>query len=118
MRHHHVRWLLPAMLALATATAAADGRPQPSATALLSDPLDATAAVPPLAHRSALHAYRRLDQNTALSWREANDRVGRIGGWRAYAREANAPEADADAATGPGADAAVAPMPHGPHRPH
>jgi hypothetical protein len=120
MRHHHVRWLLPAMLALASANAAAEGPPQPSPMPLAADALDAKASVPPLAYRSALHAYRRPNQDSALSWREANEQVGRIGGWRAYAREANAPEADAGAAAapGPGAGATVAPMPHGPHRPH
>lgn len=108
------------MLALATATAAAEGPPPDSPTPLLADPMDATVSVPPLVYRSGLRSYRRLDPNAALSWREANDQVGRIGGWRAYAREANAPEADAGAAAapGPGADATVAPMPHGPHRPH
>jgi hypothetical protein len=118
MRHPHARWLLPAMLALASATAAADGPHQQSPTPRLADPLDATAPVPPLAYRSTLRAYRRIDQDSALAWREANDQVGRIGGWRAYAREANAPEADAGAAAAPGPGATATPPAHGMHRSH
>jgi hypothetical protein len=34
------------------------------------------------------------------SWREANDTVNRIGGWRAYAREAKQPQSPPPATTG------------------
>ena len=37
---------------------------------------------------SSLAAYRRYAEQPVEPWRESNDRVGRIGGWRAYAREA------------------------------
>ena len=57
------------------------------------DPLDAQAAVPPFVHASALAFYRRLGEVPVGSWREANDTVTRIGGWRAYTREASQPEA-------------------------
>lgn len=72
----------------ATATA---GAASPS-----SDPLSPRAAVPVPLHRSALAGYRPLgDRNAAAAptWRAANDRVGRIGGWRAYLREAQQPAA-------------------------
>ncbi|HUG24124.1 hypothetical protein [Piscinibacter sp.] len=44
---------------------------------------------------SSLAGYRRYAEQPVEPWRESNDRVGRIGGWRAYAREAagNAPPA-------------------------
>jgi hypothetical protein len=72
----------------------------PQATPSRADPLDAKTAVAPLAHRSSLAAYRRFDaESSPQAWREANDAVDRIGGWRAYAREANAP---APAASAPG----------------
>jgi hypothetical protein len=72
------------LLPCAAALAQAPTTPRP-------DPADARAVTPPLQHRSALTGYRRLDAESApLAWREANDRVERIGGWRAYAREANA----------------------------
>lgn len=62
------------------------------------DPLDAQAATVPLVHRSALAGYRRLAADSpAVPWREANDAVERIGGWRAYAREAAAPDVAASA---------------------
>jgi hypothetical protein len=72
-----------------------------------ADPLDPKAAVPAPAHRSAFDGYRRHDDAKPVPWRQANDTVGRIGGWRAYAREA--------AASAP-ATAASAPAPAGGHR--
>lgn len=69
------------------------------------DPLDAKAATAPLVYRSALTGYKKLAaESPPVAWRDANDAVERIGGWRAYAREANAP------AAAPSAPAAVAPM--------
>ncbi|MDP2818903.1 MAG: hypothetical protein Q8O29_11650 [Polaromonas sp.] len=38
--------------------------------------------------RSALESYRPYTEEKTASWKEANDTVGRIGGWRAYAKEA------------------------------
>jgi hypothetical protein len=108
------RWLLrgsmhplfPALLAaLLPAAALAQSGPRP-------DPLDANAAVAPLVHRSALRHYKPLGADApALSWREANDAVERIGGWRAYAREAQAAPAAASAAAPTPAPAASAPAP-------
>jgi hypothetical protein len=85
--------------ALLPAAAPAQNAPRP-------DPLDANAATTPLVHRSALSSYRPLAaESPAVAWRDANDAVLRIGGWRAYAREAAAP-----AASGP-TPAASAPAP-------
>ena len=67
------------------------------------DPLDAHASVPPAIYRSSLSDYRLLSDEEVTSWKESNDKVGRIGGWRAYAKEAQAPE-PAGASTPPGAD--------------
>jgi hypothetical protein len=55
-----------------------------------SDPLDAKAPVPALKYQSALAGYRRLGDEKPIPWKEANETAGRIGGWRAYAREAQA----------------------------
>lgn len=52
------------------------------------DPLDAEAAIPALEYRSPLGTYRGVDETPLQNWREANDQVGRIGGWRSYALEA------------------------------
>jgi hypothetical protein len=66
------------------------------------DPADAKAPTGALVYRSALAAYRSHGAPVSpLPWREANDAVERIGGWRAYAREASA--APAPAASAPGA---------------
>jgi len=61
------------------------------ATNLRADPLNAQASIPPLLHESAFTQYRRLTDVPVGSWRDANDTVNRIGGWRAYAREAAQP---------------------------
>lgn len=59
------------------------------------DPLDAQARVPAALHRSAFAGYRRLADEPARDWPEANRTVNRIGGWRTYAREAARPAAPA-----------------------
>jgi len=73
-----------AAASLTCSLAAAAQSPRP-------DPLDAQAAVPPLVYRSALAAARPASAPAMLNWRAANDEAARIGGWRAYAREASAP---------------------------
>jgi hypothetical protein len=39
-------------------------------------------------YRSAFSGYRGFADQPVAPWRESNDTVGRIGGWRTYAREA------------------------------
>jgi hypothetical protein len=51
-------------------------------------PSGSNAMASPLAYRPAFEGYRRFADQPVLAWREANDVVGRIGGWQAYAREA------------------------------
>ena len=87
---------LPAVLwAMAlTAAAAPPGAPPPP-PAPPPAPLDARSVVPPSVHSSALASFRRFVEVPVGSWREANETVTRIGGWRAYTREANQPEAPA-----------------------
>ena len=41
-------------------------------------------------YRSPLEGYRAYAAQDVQAWRESNDTVGRIGGWRAYAKEAEA----------------------------
>ena len=54
-------------------------------------PADTEAPKPaPLAtlqYASPIGAYQGYADQPVQSWREANDRVGQIGGWRAYAKE-------------------------------
>ena len=88
-----MHWRLPVFL-LAAIAAAADAQttaPLPYAT----DPANAQAAVPRAVHSSAFAGYRRHAEAAPIAWKEANDSVARIGGWRAYAREAAEPSAPA-----------------------
>jgi hypothetical protein len=90
------RRLLPATLLAMAASVGA----QTSVPARL-DPSSPAASVPAAAYRSALSGYQRYQEQPASSWKEANDTVNRIGGWRVYAREASqsaAPSAAASAA--------------------
>lgn len=80
--------LLAASL-LATLTVQA----QPAAKAARPDPLDPKASVPALGYESSFAQYRRLGDEKPVSWRDANDTVTRIGGWRVYARESQQPDA-------------------------
>lgn len=71
---------------------------QPASGSAEADPQDAQASVPRLIYQSPLVNYRGLSEEQVASWKETNDKVGRIGGWRAYAREAQEPESPSDSA--------------------
>jgi hypothetical protein len=83
---HRQRWLLLCLALAAGQTATAQQPPQ----AARADPLDASAAVPLLRYESSFARYRGLadGDGKTISWREANEQVARIGGWRVYRREA------------------------------
>jgi hypothetical protein len=57
-----------------------------------ADPADASTAVPRLVHRSSFLGCRTTGDVSVGSWKDANDTVARIGGWRAHAREAARPQ--------------------------
>lgn len=82
----------------ALAGPAAWAQAQPS-TPPAPDPGQASTPVPALVYRSALQAYRPWREQGPGDWRGLNEQVNRIGGWRAYLREAQqapaAPAADA-----------------------
>jgi hypothetical protein len=44
-----------------------------------------------LKHKSTFDNYRPYSDEKAANWKAANDEVGRIGGWRAYLKEAQEP---------------------------
>lgn len=73
----------------------------PAAPVKAEQPINPTATVPPTTYRSAFSAYRASGDDAVVSWREANDLVGRIGGWRFYAREAQQLPAGAPATVVP-----------------
>lgn len=103
-----LRWLVRAALCTSAFAAQAQGAASPAAPASRPNPLDAKASVPALNYSSPFARYRAFSDDKPMSWREANDTVARIGGWRAYAREAQQPEA-----TPSGMAAPAAPKPAG-----
>lgn len=99
MSRNFLHWLVPVALLLGFGSAQA--QTQGAAYPTKPDPLNPQAAVPALLHTSSFAAYRRDAEVEPIGWRAANDTVARIGGWRAYAREAAA----AAPAPGPAASA-------------
>ena len=61
----------------------------------------------PLAFKSAFEVYQPYTDDQTGNWRQANDTVERIGGWRAYAKEAAAETAKPS----PAAPASLTPEP-------
>ena len=72
-----------ALLAVAASAVVAQTLP-PAASAASAPPGSASTK---LVYRSAFEGYRPHTDQPVGSWQKANDLVGRIGGWRAYARE-------------------------------
>ena len=115
----------PLLTVLLTVLLAAPAQAQ-SPAAARPDPLNPKAQVPALRYESAFAQFRRVGGDQPLAWRDANDAVARIGGWRTYAREAQQPDAAATPVPGPvpatapaSAPAAVArpaPPAHGGHK--
>lgn len=68
----------------------------------------ATASLAPLRFDSVLSRYKPMTDQKLGSWREANDTVTRIGGWRTYLKEAQTPAKTPTAAVSPGAPLAPA----------
>lgn len=89
---HSFHSLCLAALSAAALTAQAQPAVLLATEAAKPDPLDPKASVPTLIYESSLSRYRRVDDGKPVSWREANDTVARIGGWRVYAREAQQPD--------------------------
>ncbi|MES2715056.1 MAG: hypothetical protein V4795_04795 [Pseudomonadota bacterium] len=89
-----------------------------SPTAGRPDPLDPKAQVPATRYESSFAQFRRAGDDKPLAWREANDAVARIGGWRVYAREAQQPDpAAANKPAAPTQAPAPAPAPVAPPTP-
>ena len=60
---------------------------QPTAGSGRPDPMDARAPVAPVVHVSPFAQYRPFAAEVLGPWKAVNDEVGRIGGWKVYARE-------------------------------
>lgn len=87
------RWLvlIPAWTAYAVSAQTVS-----APTAALAPTAQASPA--PITFYSALEGYQPFTDAKPIPWREANDTVGRIGGWQAYAREAQQTQSPPDAA--------------------
>jgi hypothetical protein len=72
-----------------------------TATAPAAAPVAQTQPTPG-PYRSALEGYQPYSESKMVPWREANDRVGEIGGWRVYAKEAAGGQAPANQAPATG----------------
>jgi hypothetical protein len=64
-----------------------------------TDPMDAAVSVPPVRYDSPFAHYRAYAEQEVAQWKATNDNAGRIGGWRAYAREARDPASSAQPAS-------------------
>jgi hypothetical protein len=91
------------------------------ATAANAMPHAASTGIP-LRFESTLSRYKPMTDQKLGSWREANDTVTRIGGWRTYLKESQAPDTAAPATTAPSTtarpvapSAPAAPNPHAGH---
>jgi hypothetical protein len=83
MSVHFLPRLAPVVLALASVPAAAQSAATPALTPGAGEGFVRT---------TPLENYKPFIDENLIPWREANDTVGRIGGWREYAREARPPE--------------------------
>lgn len=70
-----------------------------AAPSSLLDPSQANAKVPPLRHASVFEGVRFLFQPDVGHWPQLNEQVRARGGWRVYAREAQATEPTASSPT-------------------
>ena len=122
--HRRRPCVLPSLLFTALLAAQAQAQTTPTTR---PDPLDPKAQVPALRYESSLGQVRRIGDEKPMAWRDANEAVARIGGWRVYAREAQQPDpvpsptpvippAQAPASA-PAATAKPAPAGHGGHKP-
>lgn len=70
----------------------------PPAVTMQTLPVEAAVALsspPTLKFDSTLSRYKAMTDQKLGSWREANDTVTRIGGWRTYLKQAQEPDAKA-----------------------
>ncbi|MBI5655463.1 MAG: hypothetical protein HZC44_00995 [Geobacter sp.] len=82
-----ITWLLFAGLLLSTSMAHA----QPAFGADTTAPITTASEEAPFQYQSAFTHYYSFNEQPVLPWRETNDTVGKIGGWRSYVREASQP---------------------------
>lgn len=73
-----------------------------SATAILCLSAASAQAQMPAKESAGIANYRKFDDQPVSPWTQVNDTVGKIGGWRVYAKEAREPDPVATKKTVPG----------------
>jgi hypothetical protein len=82
-----IRGQLFALAAVTSLSAVAQTAPTPAAPpAVPGRSAEAAAALP---YQSAMEGYRPFSDEKITNWKKANETVGKIGGWRVYAKEAH-----------------------------
>lgn len=61
---------------------------KPSASPTPSEPAEAR---PSTANTRSMATYRAYSEPAVAPWRQSNEQVAKVGGWRTYARESQAP---------------------------
>jgi len=84
-----LKWLFPGGLLLSVSLAHA----QSNSGAVTTAPVNTASIASTFQYHSIFTQYQLFNEQSVLPWREANDTVGKIGGWRFYAREASQPDA-------------------------
>ncbi len=85
------RWL--SLLAMSLWVTAAHTQMNPVAPTIMGKAQ--VTKVTPAGFQSAFEGYKPYTDEKTGNWVEANDTVGKIGGWRVYAKEARQPDAAA-----------------------
>lgn len=86
---------------------------QPTSGAVATAPDNTASVGASFQYHSVFAQYQLFNEQQVLPWKNSNDTVGKIGGWRFYAREASQPDA-AGNSTHSKPDLQVKP-PAGPH---
>lgn len=80
-----LRWFVPVALAAVMPMASAQTSSQPTTP----DVKNTASSAGTLSYRSAFADYRAYSEQPVVSWVDANEQVGKIGGWRVYSKEAH-----------------------------
>ncbi len=84
--------LMCVLLALATLPQAYADNKRDVSPPVVTDPEASTPRLSVPEYRSPLSDYKPYQESDSPGWKQVNDRVGEIGGFRVYAREAFEPE--------------------------
>lgn len=93
-------------------------QPQVPAHGHTAQAVSASMKTAELTYRSVFERYQSFRDEKVGSWREANDTVTRVGGWREYLKEAQRPESTGNAMPNTNSSSTPAPVPATKTDPH